>query len=199
VKFEGTLLGFAKLVVSPEIPNSAFEMATECLELMINREMNQLRQSLLEKKIDELQRRVAQLEQVKIVPLAPMADGSGGYQPGADLERAANGTLLGRVLDILDHDFANPTVSLKTISRAVGVNDKYLAHLFVTRVGERMSAYLRRIRIRHACELLLRTDARIEDVARLSGFGGGPQFRQSFRRHLGVAPSEYRRIFVRPH
>ena len=63
-------------------------------------------------------------------------------------------------------------------------------------VGERMRTYITTLRVRRACELLLQTNRTIEQIASDSGFARTAQFRQSFRRTIGVTASEYRLIFT---
>jgi transcriptional regulator GlxA family with amidase domain len=42
------------------------------------------------------------------------------------------------------------------------------------------------------------TDLRIKEVAFTSGFSEARRLENAFRRHVGVSPREYRRIFAGP-
>jgi AraC-like DNA-binding protein len=59
-----------------------------------------------------------------------------------------------------------------------------------------MRVYLVRLRVAHACRLLMDTGAPIKETAYASGFRGNAALARAFRRHVGVSPGEYRRIFA---
>jgi len=77
-------------------------------------------------------------------------------------------------------------LSLAEVSRALGVNGKYLTRVFTRAVGQRM----------HACRLLLATDRPVKAIAVHSGFRQAEGFRRVFHEHVGVPPATYRRIFT---
>jgi AraC-like DNA-binding protein len=168
--------------------------------------VDRLRSSDLAKRVTELRERICHLERIKTPHSGNGTNGSasGKVVDMPPLSRMAptsprvNGTLLARTLSYLDEHFTDPQLSSVGIARAVGANDKYLAHTFATRVGERMHVYISKHRVRRACELLVETDSSIEEIAARSGFAGAPQLRRTFRKHIGVSPTEYRRIFVQP-
>lgn len=65
------------------------------------------------------------------------------------------------------------------------------------RSGEiaRPSNWLARQRLDLARRLLEASDLTVDRIAIEAGFGSGTNFRQQFKRALGVAPSAYRRTF----
>jgi AraC-like DNA-binding protein len=52
--------------------------------------------------------------------------------------------------------------------------------------------YIRRYRIRQACELLRNTDQSIMQVAMAVGFSDGAHFTRTFQREIGMTPRAYR-------
>jgi AraC-like DNA-binding protein len=54
-------------------------------------------------------------------------------------------------------------------------------------------AYLRRYRIRQACELLKNTNLSITQVAAAVGFSESAHFSRTFQREVGMTPRAYRR------
>ena len=54
-------------------------------------------------------------------------------------------------------------------------------------------AYLMRMRVIHACELLVRSNMPITEVALEAGFYDHSDFARQFRKHMGQSPSSYRR------
>ena len=87
-------------------------------------------------------------------------------------------------------------LSLAEVSRALGVNGKYLTRVFTRVVGQRMHAYILDLRVQHACRLLLATGRPVKEIAVQSGFRQAEGFRRVFHEHVGVPPATYRRIFT---
>lgn len=73
------------------------------------------------------------------------------------------------------------------------MNVDYVSKQFALKTGEKFSAYLSRMRIERARELLLAGGAgHIYEVAAKVGCGNNPQyFSQIFKRAIGMTPSEY--------
>jgi AraC-like DNA-binding protein len=113
--------------------------------------------------------------------------------PGAVLGR--NLTLVDRALGHLHRHYQAPDLSLPAVAKALRCHPRYLTARFTLIVGERMHAYLVRLRVAHACRLLIDTNVSIKEAAYASGFGGNEGLARAFRRHVGVSPGEYRRIF----
>ncbi|MBL8753726.1 MAG: helix-turn-helix transcriptional regulator, partial [Planctomycetes bacterium] len=59
-------------------------------------------------------------------------------------------------------------------------------------------AYLMRMRIIHACSLLLRTPLPITEVALQSGFYDHSDFARQFQRLMGLSASAYRKSGDKP-
>ena len=66
------------------------------------------------------------------------------------------------------------------------------------RSGATPAAWVARLRLHRAQELLERTDLGVEEIARLAGFGGAAALRHHFAAALGTSPQAYRRTFCDP-
>ena len=55
-------------------------------------------------------------------------------------------------------------------------------------------AYLTNHRMNKAADLLERTDATLEEIAELVGYGSEAAFSAAFKREMGMAPGSYRRV-----
>ena len=60
-------------------------------------------------------------------------------------------------------------------------------------MGEPPLAYVGRRRLETAKRLLRNSEIAVGEVARRSGFASPSHFSDSFRRHTGMAPSQFRR------
>jgi AraC-like DNA-binding protein len=197
IRFDGRLIGVAKLVVGPETPARAFSAATSVLGLVVAGVSQDALASGLSDEVNVLRRRVVELRQVR--PQGKLAAASSrppaaAPEPGAAERR--NLTLVDSALSHLHRHYQSPAFSLPAVAAALECNPRYLTTRFTSIVGERMHAYLVRLRVAHACRLLMDTAVPVKEAAYASGFHGNAALARAFRRHVGVSPGEYRRIFA---
>jgi YesN/AraC family two-component response regulator len=84
-------------------------------------------------------------------------------------------------------------ITREEIARCVGISSDYLTDCFRQELGITPITYIRRYRIRQACELLRNTDQSITQVAMNVGFSDSAYFTRTFLREVGVTPKLYRR------
>lgn len=70
---------------------------------------------------------------------------------------------------------------------------RHLNRLFRVQFGVSMRTKLTELRLRKARDLLSEADARVDNVARVTGYAHPGFFRAAFKRHMGVTPAEWRR------
>ncbi|MEU6393268.1 helix-turn-helix domain-containing protein [Streptomyces sp. NPDC046939] len=78
------------------------------------------------------------------------------------------------------------------------VSDRHLTRLFKTELGTTPHAYIESVRVEKARHELESSDATLERVAALCGFGTTDTLVRAFRRRLNTTPTEYRRRFRVP-
>lgn len=69
----------------------------------------------------------------------------------------------------------------------------HFARCFKATCGMTPHQFVARMKMEHARELLLHSDAPVSEVAQATGFASRAHFAQSFRRHWGEAPARFRR------
>jgi LacI family transcriptional regulator len=79
------------------------------------------------------------------------------------------------------------------VARAAGVSRRQLYRLFEDHLQRSVHREILNRRIEHARHLLNAGDDKIDLVAHYSGFGSAEQFSKTFRREVGMTPSEFRR------
>jgi AraC family transcriptional regulator len=99
---------------------------------------------------------------------------------------------LGHTREILDADPARD-VSLAAIAAEVGVAPVRLARAFRRAYGESPGEYVRRLRIRVACERLRDPRVSLVELAASLGFADQSHFTRVFRKLVGVTPGAWRR------
>jgi transcriptional regulator GlxA family with amidase domain len=94
------------------------------------------------------------------------------------------------ILDHLDED-----LPLERLAGAAGMSARHFSRRFKDEMGTTPAAYVGRLRLEEARRRLESGAHSLKDVARTCGFADEQNLRRAFRRHVGVAPSEYRERF----
>ena len=84
-------------------------------------------------------------------------------------------------------------IHVSDVVRKLSIARRTLEQRFVQLVGRTPAAEIRRVRIEEAKRLLVETDQSIAAVARAAGFSQQDLFSRTFRRSVGMPPSEFRR------
>lgn len=86
-------------------------------------------------------------------------------------------------------------LTVEDLARRAGMSSRHLGRRFRAATGTTPLQWLLAQRIRHAQELLEKTDDSIESIAGSTGMGTATTLRRHFNRTLGVPPDAYRRTF----
>lgn len=190
IHFEDRLVGVAKLVVDPAKSELDIRTASSLLKLIVSQACQTLAVRALSDEVRLLRECVD-----KPLRLEP---GERSGSKGSVAASARPSALVERTLAHLQARYGDPELSLKSIAGALRCNPKYVTSRFTEVTGEHMHIYLVRLRVSHACRLLLTTEESVKSIAHATGFGGAGRMAGAFRRHVGVSPREYRRIFSSP-
>lgn len=91
------------------------------------------------------------------------------------------------------NDSFRDKISLDMISKEIGLSKYYLHRLFKEINGSTPVEYLIRIRLENARQQLQYTKDSISDVANASGFESVAYFSNSFKKHFGLSPTQFRK------
>lgn len=83
-------------------------------------------------------------------------------------------------------------VSLKEVADMVGLHPTYFSGLFRKMTGQTFISYRIQKRMEKACELLAVPHLRTVDIAVSVGYEDYPHFTKTFKKLIGMSPSEYR-------
>lgn len=89
------------------------------------------------------------------------------------------------------HPFQKWTVEI--LARKVGMGRSNFAAHFVQQTGKTPMDALTEVRMRHAAEILSKTDLKIADVSAQVGYRSEAAFHHRFTAHFGVSPGQMRR------
>ena len=90
--------------------------------------------------------------------------------------------------------YKNPNVTLKEISKALGLTQRRITQTIKTRREDNtLAEYLNAKRLLEGCRLLVeQPNWTVDAVAHEAGFGGTTTFRTIFRNRFGMSPKQYR-------
>jgi AraC family transcriptional regulator len=100
--------------------------------------------------------------------------------------------VLRRVDEYIDAHLGK-TISLDTLADVAGLSPSHFSRMFKQSKGVSPGDYLAGRRIARTMELLAGTDLSLAEIALAVGFSDQSHCSRSFRKHVGVCPSEYRR------
>jgi len=86
-------------------------------------------------------------------------------------------------------------ISMKQLARDNHCSVSYLSHMFKTRNGLSVRAYINVLRMRDATAYLTNTDLPISEIAYALGFSDSNYFSTVFRKEMGCSPIAYRKRY----
>jgi len=92
---------------------------------------------------------------------------------------------------IVEREYASE-LSLDDIARRIASSRRQLQRAYAEVGNTTFREHLTGVRMDRAAELLARRSVTVREVAHRVGYRQPAQFAKAFRRHLGVAPSDYR-------
>ena len=94
--------------------------------------------------------------------------------------------------DFLEKNYSRE-FSMDELAESVKLSKSYLSTYFKLKTGINLSSYIQQTRMRKAVVLLEETDMHINDISAAVGINNANTFIRAFRKHMGLAPSEYRK------
>jgi AraC family transcriptional regulator len=103
---------------------------------------------------------------------------------------------LSRIVDKLKTEHCG-RLTLSELAREVRVHPVHLSRVFRRCVGEGISEYVHRLRVRTACERMLAPHASLAELSFSAGFADQSHFTRSFRKITGMTPAVFRSVLLR--
>lgn len=96
-----------------------------------------------------------------------------------------------RTIGIIIKDFKED-LSLSWLAGVLNLSTDYLGKLFKKSTGLSFNEYLNKIRIRHACKLLINSDFSVKEIAFSCGYNSVEYFMLIFKKTMSKTPMEYK-------
>ena len=100
------------------------------------------------------------------------------------------------VTDYIKNNLTADDLSQSAMAEMAGISKDYFSRIFKNLTGMNYSKWLNTIRIEKAIERLSQKNMTLTEVAMMSGFQSIPSFNRVFREDKGMAPGEYRNLFI---
>ena len=123
--------------------------------------------------------------------LSPELTDEDGYGYNNDVRRRMRA-----VTDYIKNNLTADDLSQGAMAEMAGISRDYFSRIFKNVTGMNYSKWLNMIRLERATELLAGEGRTLTEIAMLSGFQSIPSFNRVFREEKGMAPGEYRALFV---
>ncbi len=88
-------------------------------------------------------------------------------------------------------------LSLKTLAEVACVSPHYFSAYFKAETGQNYKAYLTRVRMERAMELVINSDLKTYEIAERVGYNNVRRFVDAFRAAYGMSPLDYRKLHKR--
>ena len=131
------------------------------------------------------------LESLGVVLAVHLLRHYAGARGLGDVDGGLGSRRLRRVVDFIEAHLGEE-ITLAGLARLAELSPHHFAGAFRTSTGVAPHRYLMERRIARGCELLAKSEATVTTVAHALGFASHGHFSESFRRFVGVTPSEYR-------
>lgn len=111
-----------------------------------------------------------------------------------DLSEADYQTLEGQIMNKLEKDFREETLSLKSLALEFHASQSYLSNVIKNKKGLSFTEYITNLRMNEAIQLLSNSPAlSIHDIALACGFTSQHYFSRLFKKEMNMTPLEYRK------
>ncbi len=102
-----------------------------------------------------------------------------------------SGSIIETAKEYIRNNFSKD-ISLDDVSRVVNISPYYFSKIFKEDTGENFVEYVTNIRIEHAKELLETTEYSMKEICSMVGYSDPNYFSRSFKKHVGVTPTEFK-------
>lgn len=116
---------------------------------------------------------------------------SGEQQPLLIRKNGDKSKYIEEALVYISQNYGAENISVGVIAESLGISEGHLSHLFKKETDYTVMAYITRCRIQEAMKLLSNCRYKVYEVAQMVGYRDITYFSSTFKKIVGVSPSEY--------
>lgn len=118
---------------------------------------------------------------------------SGPQAPGLEVPEEGKSKYVMEALRYIAGHYNDPDISVSSVARDLGISEGHLSHVFKKETSRTLGSYLTDYRIHMAMELLRDCRNKVYEVAEQVGYRDITYFSSTFKRVVGLSPSEYQK------
>ena len=118
---------------------------------------------------------------------------SGPQAPGLEVPEEGKSKYVMEALRYIAGHYNDPDISVSSVARDLGISEGHLSHVFKKETSRTLGSYLTDYRIHMAMELLRDCRNKVYEVAEAVGYRDITYFSSTFKRVVGLSPSEYQK------
>ena len=111
--------------------------------------------------------------------------------PGLVLNKGDKSKYVMEAVEYISTHYSDPELSVAMIAENLGISEGHLSHIFKKETEYTVASYITRVRMRMAMKLLTDCRNKVYEVAGEVGYRDIAHFSSSFKRIVGITPSEY--------
>ena len=100
---------------------------------------------------------------------------------------------INKIVEYVNESYAEP-MSVAEVAARVNMSESSFSRYFSKATDSTFTAFVNRVRVHKACQLLMHSDQQISSICYAVGFNNVANFNRRFREVKGVTPSEFRRL-----
>ena len=112
---------------------------------------------------------------------------------GIELPAGAKSKYVMETLRYISEHYAETDMGISQVAASLGISEGHLSHVFKRETGRTLGSYVTDYRIQRAKELLRDCRSKVYEVAEQVGYRDITYFSATFKKSVGVSPSEYQK------
>ncbi len=100
---------------------------------------------------------------------------------------------INKIVEYVNESYAEP-MSVAEVAARVNMSESSFSRYFSKATDSTFTAFVNRVRVHKACQLLMHSDQQISSICYAVGFNNVANFNRRFREVKGVTPREFRRL-----
>lgn len=119
--------------------------------------------------------------------------GGGREAAGVELPAGGKSKYVMEVLRYVSGHYAEPDLGISQVAADLGISEGHLSHVFKKETGRTLGSYIADYRIQKAKELLRDCRCKVYEVAEQVGYRDITYFSATFKKAVGMSPSEFQK------
>lgn len=108
--------------------------------------------------------------------------------------KSSGQTFINKAIFLVEHNMVNPEFTIQSFAHEMGMSRSSLYRKLKKITGMSISTFIKSIKLKRATSLIVKSEMNISEIAFSLGFNDLKNFRKSFKKIYGVAPSKYRSL-----